>query len=76
MTPIATAKTTTSNDEDRYRIKLGIHAVLDAILDARDTLPSSPHSCSYIQLRIHTQLQDAHASMMHALYLTNLEDED
>lgn len=48
MTPIATAKTTTSNDEDRYRIKLGIH----------------------------TELQDAHASMMHALYLTNLEDED
>lgn len=76
MTPIATAKTTTSNDEDRYRIKLGIHAVLDSILDARDTLPSSPHSCSYIQLRIHTELQNAHASMMHALYLTNLEDED
>lgn len=76
MTPIATAKTTTSNDEDRYRIKLGIHAVLDAILDARDTLPSSPHSCSHIQLRIHTELQNAHASMMHALYLTNLKDED
>lgn len=75
MTPIATAKTTTSNDEDRYRIKLGIHAVLDAILDARETLPSSPHSCSHIQLRIHTQLQDAQASMMHALYLmTNQED--
>lgn len=76
MTPIATAKTTTSNDEDRYRIKLGIHAVLDSILDARDTLPSSPYSCSYIQLRIHAELQNAHASMMHALYLTNLEDED
>lgn len=76
MTPIATAKTTTSNDEDRYRIKLGIHAVLDSILDAKDTLPSSPHSCSHIQLRIHTELQNAQASMMHALYLTNLEDED
>lgn len=67
---------TMASDADRIRIKQGIHAVLDAILDARDTLPSSPHSCSHIQLRIHTQLQDAHASMMHALYLTNLEDED
>lgn len=67
---------TMSNDVDRIRVKQGIHAVLDAILDARDTLPSSPHSCSYIQLRIHTELQNAHASMMHALYLTNLEDED
>ena len=67
---------TMTSDADRIRIKQGIHAVLDAILDARDTLPSSPHSCSHIQLRIHTQLQDAHASMMHALYLTNLEDED
>ena len=67
---------TMSNDIDRIRVKQGIHAVLDAILDARDTLPSSPHSCSHIQLRIHTQLQDAQASMMHALYLTNLEDED
>ena len=67
---------TMASDVDRIRIKQGIHAVLDAILDARDTLPSSPHSCSHIQLRIHTQLQDAHASMMHALYLTNLEDED
>ena len=67
---------TMSNDVDRIRVKQGIHAVLDAILDARDTLPSSPHSCSYIQLRIHTELQDAQASMMHALYLTNLEDED
>lgn len=67
---------TMASDADRIRIKQGIHAVLDAILDARDTFPSSPHSCSHIQLRIHTQLQDAHASMMHALYLTNLEDED
>lgn len=67
---------TMSNDIDRIRVKQGIHAVLDAILDARDTLPSSPHSYSYIQLRIHTELQNAHASMMHALYLTNLEDED
>lgn len=67
---------TMSNDVDRIRVKQGIHAVLDAILDARDTLPSSPYSCSPTQLRIHTQLQDAHASMMHALYLTNLEDED
>lgn len=67
---------TMSNDIDRIRVKQGIHAVLDAILDAKDTLPSSPYSCSRIQLRIHTQLQDAQASMMHALYLTNLEDED
>lgn len=67
---------TMSNDIDRIRVKQGIHAVLDAILDAKDTLPSSPHSCSYIQLRIHTELQNAQASMMHALYLTNLEDED
>ena len=67
---------TMSEDIDRIRVKQGIHAVLDAILDARDTLPSSPYSCSHIQLRIHTQLQDAQASMMHALYLTNLEDED
>nr|DAK24210.1 MAG TPA: hypothetical protein [Caudoviricetes sp.] len=65
-----------ASDTDRIRVKQGIHAVLDAILDARDTLPSSPYSCSHTQLRIHTQLQDAHASMMHALYLTNLEDED
>lgn len=67
---------TMSEDIDRIRVKQGIHAVLDAILDARDTLPSSPYSCSHTQLRIHTQLQDAQASMMHALYLTNLEDED
>lgn len=67
---------TMSNDVDRIRVKQGIHAVLDAILDAKDTLPSSPYSCSNTQLRIHTQLQDAQASMMHALYLTNLEDED
>lgn len=67
---------TMSNDIDRIRVKQGIHAVLDAILDAKDTLPSSPYSCSHTQLRIHTQLQDAQASIMHALYLTNLEDED
>lgn len=67
---------TMSEDIDRIRVKQGIHAVLDAILDAKDTLPSSLYSCSHTQLRIHTQLQDAQASMMHALYLTNLEDED
>lgn len=67
---------TMSEDIDRIRVKQGIHAVLDAILDAKDTLPSSPYSCSHTKLRIHTQLQDAQASMMHALYLTNLEDED
>ena len=67
---------TMSEDIDRIRVKQGIHAVLDAILDAKDTLPSSPYSCSHTQLRIHTQLQDAQASMMHALELTNLEDED
>lgn len=67
---------TMSNAADRIRVKQGIHAVLDAILDAKDTLPSSPYSCSHTQLRIHTQLQDAQVSMMHALYLTNLEDED
>ena len=65
---------TMSNDVDRIRVKQGIHAVLDAILDAKDTLPSSPYSCSHTQLRIHTQLQDAQASMMHALYLTNMDD--
>lgn len=65
---------TMSNDVDRIRVKQGIHAVLDAILDARDTLPSSPHSCSLTQLQIHTELQNAHASMMHALYLTNKDD--
>lgn len=67
---------TMASDADRLRVKQGIHAVLDAILDARDTLPSSPHSCSPTQLLIHTELQNARASMMHALYLTNLEDED
>lgn len=65
---------TTSNDDDRYRLKLAIHGVLDAILDALEELPSSPFSCSRTQLKIHTQLQEAHAQMMHALYLTNMED--
>ena len=31
---------TMSEDIDRIRVKQGIHAVLDAILDAKDTLPS------------------------------------
>ena len=65
---------TMSTNVDRIRIKQSVHAVLDAILDARDTLPSSPYSCSPTQLLIHTELQNAHASMMHALYLTNKED--
>lgn len=65
---------TMSNDVDRIRVKQGIHAVLDAILDAREELPTSPYSCSRTQLKIHTQLQEAHAQMMHALYLTNMDD--
>lgn len=65
---------TMSNEDDRYRLKLAIHGVLDAILDAREELPTSPNSCSRTQLKIHTQLQEAHAQMMHALYLTNMDD--
>lgn len=58
-------------EEDCYRIKLAVHAVLDSIIDAKETLPDSPYSCSVIQLQLHTQLNEAHALMMHALYLTN-----
>lgn len=65
---------TMGNEDDRYRLKLAIHGVLDAIIDAREELSSSPYSCSRTQLKIHTQLQEAHAQMMHALYLTNKED--
>ena len=65
---------TMTNEDDRYRLKLAIHGVLDAILDVRDELPSSPYSCSRTQLKIHTHLQEAYAQMMHALYLTNMED--
>lgn len=65
---------TMGNEDDRYRLKLAIRGVLDAIIDARAELPSSPYSCSRTQLKIHTQLQEAHAQMMHALYLTNMED--
>lgn len=63
-----------STEDDRYRIKLAIHAVLDSILDAKHTLPESPYSCSGVQLELHTQLNEAHALMMHALYLTNQVD--
>ena len=65
---------TMGNADDRYRIKLAIHAVLDSILDAKETLPSSPHSCSTTQLELHAQLNEAHSLMMHALYLTNQVD--
>lgn len=58
-------------EDDRYRIKLAIHGVLDSILDAKHTLPESPYSCSDVQLELHTQLNEAHSLMMHALYLTN-----
>lgn len=61
-------------EDDRYRIKIAIHAVLDSILDAKETLPSSPFSCSTTQLELHTQLNEAHDLMLHALYLTNQED--
>ena len=50
---------TMDNEDDRYRIKLAIHGVLDSILDAKHALPDSPHSCSGVQ---------------HALYLTNQVD--
>lgn len=63
-----------SSEDDRYRIKLAIHAVLDSILDAKHTLPDSPYSCSVTQLQLHTQLNEAHSLMMHALYLTNQVD--
>ena len=58
-------------EDDRYRIKLAIHAVLDSILDAKHTLPESPYSCSGTQLQLHTQLNEAYDRMLHALYLTN-----
>lgn len=63
-----------SSEDDRYRIKLAIHAVLDSILDAKHTLPESPYSCSIAQLKIHMTLNEAHSLMMHALYLTNQVD--
>lgn len=63
-----------SSEDDRYRIKLAIHAVLDSILDAKHTLPESTYSCSGVQLQLHTQLNEAHSLMMHALYLTNQVD--
>lgn len=65
---------TMGNEDDRYRIKLAIHAVIDSILDAKHALPDSPHSCSGVQLELHTQLNEAHSLMMHALYLTNQVD--
>lgn len=61
-------------EDDRYRIKIAIHSVLDSILDAKETLPSSPYSCSTTQLKLHTQLNEAHNLMLHALYLTNQVD--
>lgn len=63
-----------SIEDDRYRIKLAINSVLDSILDAKESLPSSPFSCSTTQLKIHTQLNEAHKLMMQALYLTNQVD--
>lgn len=63
-----------NTEGDRYRIKTSIHAVLDSILDAKETLPDSPYSCSGVQLQIHTQLLEAHNLMMRALYLTNQVD--
>jgi len=63
-----------SSEDDRYKIKLAINAVLDSILDAKETLPSSPHSCSIAQLKIHMTLNEAHKLMMQALYLTNQVD--
>lgn len=65
---------TPPSEDDRLRIKLGVHAVLDAILDAKQTLPDSPYSCSATQLQLHTELNKAHEHMMHALYLTNQVD--
>ena len=65
---------TPQSEEDRYRIKLGVHAVLDAILDAKQTMPDPPYSCSATQLQLHTELNQAHEHMMHALYLTNQVD--
>lgn len=69
-----TTTMTPSSEEDRYRIKLGVHAVLDAILDAKQTLPDSPYSCSATYLQLLTELNKAHEHMMHALYLTNQVD--
>lgn len=69
-----TTTMTPPSEEDRYRIKLGVHAVLDAILDAKTTLPNSPYSCSATQLQLHTELTQAHDHMMRALYLTNQVD--
>lgn len=66
--------TTTLREDDRYRVKASIHAVLDSILDAKETLPSSPYSCSTTQLKLHTQLNEARDLMLHALYLTNQVD--
>lgn len=63
-----------TTEDDRYRIKLAVHAVLDSIIDAKGTLPDSPYSCSGVQLQLHTQLNEAHALMMHALYLSNQVD--
>lgn len=63
-----------TTEDDRYRIKLAVHAVLDSIIDAKKALPDSPYSCSGVQLQLHTQLNEAHALMMHALYLTNQVD--
>ena len=66
--------TTTLREDDRYRVKASIHAVLDSILDAKETLPDSPYSCSATQLQLHTQLNKAHDIMLHASYLTNQVD--
>ena len=66
--------TTTLREDDRYRVKASIHAVLDSILDANETLPDSPYSCSATQLQLYTQLNKAHDLMLHALYLTNQVD--
>ncbi len=63
-----------TTEDDRYRIKLAINSVLDSILDAKETLPSSPYLCSIAQLKIHMTLNEAHKLMMQALYLTNQVD--
>ena len=60
----------------RYEVKESIKAVIDSIDDAIDELPSSPYSCSAIQLQIATELQTSRARMMQVLSQVNLIDDE
>lgn len=60
----------------KHEVKESIKAVIDSIDDAIDELPSSPYSCSSIQLQIATELHTSRARMMQVLAQVNLIDDE